>query len=222
MTLRIPDKYASSLAEFLRLSPQELAKFLDILRDEEPSLAVSRLTDTISARLSIERSRVNETIRLLQSLQAAREGLGTSVEEFVSELRAAMEASGKEELQPADWAAFQKAITDALSENALSVSSKAWEVIREHSHVYCSARVLTDLRPIFKNEVEQAPSAFVAVHTLKLVYHQDGKHHDFYVALDRSDIEQLATVLQRALSKEQSLRALTSAKGVKILDEVIP
>jgi hypothetical protein len=217
--LRVPDRYAPSLAEFLRLSPQEIALFLRMIREEQPNLALSKLADTIAGRLSIDRKRVEEIVNLLTSLQMAQEGLGMSAADLVAELRAAMEASGKAELQPSDWSAFEESITEALSEeSALAVSSKARDVMQDHSKIYCYSRVLTDLRPIFKSDIGQGPSAFVTVHTLKIAYHENGEHKEFFVALDREDVKQLADLLARAAKKEDSLKSLSHDKGLTILE----
>jgi len=218
--LQLPERYEPYLAEFLSLTPRELATFLRTIREEEPDLAGSKLAATITDRLSIARKRVDQVIRLLAGLQAARENLGLSVEDFVAELRAAIEASGKPDLLPKDWPSFQAAITEALSaESALAISSKALDVMLDHERFFCSARVLTDLRPVFKSGAEQEPPAFVTIHTLKIVYHEsDDKHREFFVALDRNDVKRLTDLLGRALKKEESLKALTADKGIKILE----
>ncbi len=217
--LRVPDQFAPALAEFLRLSPQELAGFLKTILEEQPNLALSKLAETIASRLSIDKGRIEEIIRLLTSLQMAQEGLGLTVADLVAELRAAMEASGKNELSHTNWAEFEASISEALSEEtALAVSSKALDVMQDHSKIYCYGRVLTDLRPIFKADLSQEPSAFVTVHTLKVAYHEAGEHKEFFVALDRSDVTQLADLLARALKKEDALKALTQDKGLRILE----
>jgi hypothetical protein len=217
--LRIPEQQAPSLAEFLRLSPADLATLLQSLREEQPSLALSELTEAIATRLSTDRKRIDEIVSLLAGLELAKEGRGVSVKDFVTELRAAMEASGREDLQPADWTTFQEAIEEALSdESALAVSTKALGVMRDHAKVFCDGRVLTDLRPVFRSKVDQEPHAFIAVHTLRLTYHENGTHREFFVALDRNDVKQLASLLERAIKKEESLKALTTEKGLRILE----
>jgi hypothetical protein len=218
--LRIPEQQAPSLAEFLRLSPSDLAALLQSIRDEQPSLALSELTDAIAARLSLDRKRVDDIVVLLTSLEMVKEGRGLPVREFVAELRAAMEASGRDDLQPADWGTFQKAIEEALSdEGALAISTKALGVMSEHARTYCEGRVLTDLRPVFRSNVDQEPIAFIPVHTLKIAYHENaGKHREFFVAMDRSDVKKLAALLERALKKEESLKTLAAEKGLKVLE----
>lgn len=217
--LRIPDSYAATLAKLVQLSPNELSEFLEAIRKEQPTLALSVLTESIARRLSLDLPRMNDIVRAFADLQAVREGLGLSVSEFVAELHAAIEATGRESLQPADWSAFDHAVTEALSgDNALAVSSKARSITREYPKAFCSCRILTDLRPIFKSDIEQDPAAFVLVHSLRLSYHQDDEHHDFYIALDQADLEELGRQIQRAQTKEASLRELASRNEMSILE----
>jgi hypothetical protein len=58
----------------------------------------------------------------------------------------------------------------------------------------------------------------IPVHSLKLVYRSEGVPRDFYVALDSQDVKSLLDVLQRAVSKEESLRGLVEEKGLTILE----
>lgn len=92
------------------------------------------------------------------------------------------------------------------------------EVMREHEHVLCEPRVLTDLRPVFgKNE---EPAAGVIVHTMKIKYHEGayGPLKEFFVALNSEDIEELRDILDRATRKEESLRRLATEAGLRCLD----
>ncbi len=216
--LRIPDSYVAPLAALAQLTPDELAAFIEAIRGQEPTLDVVELTRLIATRLSVDRKRMDGIVRLLARLQVVREDKNLSIGEFLRALRAAIEQSGKDELHPSNWEAFESAITEALSgTNALALSSKAFRVMAEHSHLYCSAKVLTDLRPIFRSDVDQGPATFVAVHTLRLTYHESEEHKEFFVALDRGDIELLAAALTRALEKEASLRTFASEKSISIL-----
>lgn len=217
--LTIPDPYTASLAEFLRLAPQELAAFLGALREEKPTLEASALARSLEARLSLGGTKVQDIVRLLASLYIARDPIEEEVGEFVAALRTAAESSGKEELQTADWESYQSAIIEALSsDTALAVAAKAAGVMSDHARVFCHARILTDLRPIFESDVEQAPAALVTIHTLKIVYHEEGVHREFFVAMDGRDAGQLSALLDRAFKKENSLKALSAAKGITFLE----
>lgn len=137
----------------------------------------------------------------------------------MAELRAAAESSGKPEFQSTNWSAFQEAILEALSQDtALAVAAKAAGVMSDHPKVFCHARILTDLRPIFESSVDNPPAAMVAIHTLKIVYHEAGEHREFYVAMDSLDAMQLASLLERAFKKEESLKALSAKTGITLLE----
>jgi hypothetical protein len=216
--LTIPERYTSSLAELVRLSPEELSALLNAVHDEKPTLGLMALTDSIAQKLSIDRKRMSRIVQILAELQEVREGFGLSIDDFVDELRTAIEATGKAELRPAEWPAFEAAITEALSgENALAISSKARSVMGEYPRVYCSARILTDLRPVFKSDVEKEPAAFVVMHTLKIIYHENEEHREIFIAVDADDLGDLAIQLERAVKKESSLKALSADKGLTIL-----
>ena len=92
-------------------------------------------------------------------------------------------------------------------ENSLGVTSKALDVMTEHERILCGARIVTDIRPVFGRPTDK-PTAAVIVHNLKISYHQDDEHREFYVALDTEDVVRLRTLLERAEMKAQSLEAL--------------
>jgi hypothetical protein len=114
LKLHVPKRIAPSLAEFLRLTPQELAAFLRGIREEQSNRALKELTKTIAARLFLDSKRLEEIVELLTGMQKPQESLGQSVESFIAELRAAMEVSGKDDLRPPDWSIFQQAVAEAL------------------------------------------------------------------------------------------------------------
>lgn len=219
MKLQVPPRDEPLLARFIQMSPEEVASLLQSLREAQPSLDLDQLAGSIADRLAVDRGQTTEVIRFLANLSIARQALGLPIDEFVSELRTAIEAAGKEDLFPADWGSFQAAIADALSgDNALAVSSKALDISSDNERNYLYARVLTNIRPIFRSDVEQEPIAMAAVHTLKIGYHHQGEYRDFFVTLDRKDLEKLSDLLQRAIKKEASLKALMGDRNITFLE----
>jgi hypothetical protein len=217
--LKIPERYVSPLAEFLRLTPGDLRAFMAALREQRPTLGEASLAHSLEARLSMGGTKVQELVRLLASLYVVQEQRGEDVGDFVAELRAAAERSGKPDLQIGDWTAYQEALIEALSaDTALAVAAKASGVMNDHARVYCHSRILTDLRPIFESNIEHSPAAVVAVHTLKIVYHEGGEHKEFFVAMDRLDAMELSAHLERAFKKEDALKTLSEGNGFLFLE----
>jgi hypothetical protein len=146
-----------------------------------------------------------------------------SKEDFASQICDAAEATGDASLKPKDgnWDDFKAFLCKILSlEKTLGISSKAQEIMLEHGHIFCRARIVTDLRPVFGSRVEGGPIAGIIVHSLKLTYHESGNPDtkDTYLALDHKDMEKLRELLVRASRKEKSLKATAKKGGVNVLE----
>ena len=68
------------------------------------------------------------------------------------------------------------------------------------------ARLLTDVRPIFKDEISDGISASLISHVLRLQYDNINGTQEIFISLSSSRIEQLIEELQESLSKELALR----------------
>lgn len=216
--LHVPDRHVPFLKELSRLPPDMIRGMIQELRRDQLNLNLDDFADLIAQRLSLDAPTSRGVVELLSSLYALRDGLG-DVSELVSGLRAAMEESGNPDLQHEDWPAFEAVLTEAFSiDSALSLSAKALDVMTDHQRVFMTARVLTDLRPVFRFDVSEAPAAMVPVHTLKFIYRSEGVPREFYIAMDSRDLESLMETLQRALAKDKSLRSLAESANLGLLE----
>ena len=203
----------------MQLPPAKVAELLASLREEQPTLEVEELVQSISRRLMLDVGKVRELLLLLSSLVTTRESYGAGVDEFVEALHSAMEATGRATLVPSDWAAFENAMGEALSsDSAVSLTFKALDLLNDHQRTYWYSRILTDLRPIFRAEVTEPPAAMVVVHTLKLGYRDGDATRELFVAMDSFDVRGLIATLERAISKEESLRALAEQRQLTLLE----
>lgn len=99
----------------------------------------------------------------------------------------------------------------------LKVTAKVQGVIEEHDHVFCKCRIMTDIRPIFSDQVGEPPQNAVLVHSLKIGYHENKEHKEFYVTLDDEDIGVLKEALERAVEKSNSLEIVANNSGLNLL-----
>jgi hypothetical protein len=120
-------------------------------------------------------------------------------------------------LQDAERGALASRLTSLLAIPSVATSSKALDLLTEHARVYHSARVLTDLRPVFADDEITSPSATLISHTLKVAYHADSGRDAFYVALDDQDLDELREVIERAQKKSAALKKLVSESGLTLL-----
>lgn len=115
---------------------------------------------------------------------------------------------------------FKGRLVQLLNIKSPRLVAKAHEILLEHSQTFSSARVLSDIRPVFGNNVADSPEAAVIVHMLNIVYFKGGERNEFVVALDTKDIPYLMDVLERAKGKTDSLKAAIGSTNMIYLDVV--
>jgi hypothetical protein len=144
-----------------------------------------------------------------------------SIEEFTREIARAAEATGDEKLRasPDRWEVLRERLGRILGPTSpLWLSAKANLLRVEQERLFCDARILTDIRPIFGRKASTGPAALTIVHTLKLSYHHGSEElEELFVSLDDDDLQTLKQVIQRAEEKQGALEPLVQKTGIDLL-----
>lgn len=119
----------------------------------------------------------------------------------------------------ASWVASQRKLLKArlkiiLSDATIRLRSKAWGLVLERQCILASARIITDLRPVFSSKNPASVEAFTVIHTLVLGTQEGPDSKVLHVALDTKDLLSLKESINRAEHKEKVLNALASRAGV--------
>lgn len=206
---------------------------LAIPKDDRVGLAVLREMPDASLNaliLELERSPSSPSVANLSpdDIKKAVDALNTMytirafnevpTEEFIDDVCEALREYG--ELKPSEEPKFRERLTRMLDIESLSIAAKGAALQSEHEHLFCSARVLTDARPVYGKNVTDPPVAMIITHELKLSYHEGpgGRIREFYIGLDSSDIAVLQEQLQRAKDKATSLRTALDLSKLKFID----
>ncbi|HEX8163529.1 MAG TPA: hypothetical protein VF538_16785 [Pyrinomonadaceae bacterium] len=113
---------------------------------------------------------------------------------------------------------FRDRLTRLSRIEALRLVIKAHNVLTTHSQAYSSARILSDIRPVFGEGVEDSPKGALIVHMLNLTYYENRKRREFVVALDTKDVDELITVLERARAKTESLKSVIASTKLPYIE----
>jgi len=169
--------------------------------------SVTSAVTTVPKMSKSDIRKITETLISLYGVKSARE---ISLEEFVEEISDALESldpSG-EKWPPAERKRLEQNLTTLLSADMFALVAKVVDLRTDDERVFCHARILTDLRPVFGSKVEDGPQAMVVVHLLKLGFHTAGEQHpEFFVSLDSDDLKTLKSLIDRAEAKARSLRS---------------
>jgi hypothetical protein len=222
--LIVPPGQEPALASFLSYSEDEANAFLDAVERVRPTGVLASFARQVAKATRLSENDVRGVVGMLAGLYASRELLDVSVELFVSAVCRAMEAVENESLRPVngDWEPFTARLTRALSmHKTIGAAAKAASLVYgQRPLVLQAARILTDLRPVFPSGTAETPVALTVIHTLKLEYYDTATSmpDQLFLAVDLSDIRNLASTLERAMEKDKSLRAIVNEGKVPLLD----
>lgn len=192
------------------LKEEAVDEIISALESQPPTLEHYALGARIAPDIStIEPDDVIEVVRTLIPLYSLRGSTGVPALDLAEDILQAMDETGVQELKLSgqDREDFRDRMVRLLSVESIDVGLKANELLLDHEHTIHSARVLTDIRPVFGIDLEEPAKAAVIVHMLKISYHDESSEvKEFYVALDTGDISRLMGVLERADAKAESLR----------------
>lgn len=220
-TLTIPKKRHAALAKIWHLPEKEVDDLASALNQTPATLDPQRLASTILPKvIGVSAEDLTDIVDTLCELYAVRAARETTIQQFTSDIVSAMRDSRDEDLRVPEEEAcgLQGRLARLLEIQTLSLVSKASDLRNEHQFLFCDARILTDLRPVFGSDPSNRPIGAVINNILKLDYHAASGHEEFYVALDLGEIAKLIEVLRRAEAKAQSLKVLLGELGIQELD----
>ncbi len=221
-SIRIPKEDLPVLTQIINLDELEFRSLLSALREAKPSLSKWDFANGVTNKLkTIRASEIDAILRVVFILYSMKDKAETSAHDLAQKIAASYVKSisqGKQ-VSSTHAALLVSRIKSLLScDTTVAVTAKAFDVMTEHSHVFCRARILSDIRPVFTESAESA-SAAVIIHNLQIGFHEHGTgpHKEFYVALDTEDIQHLKQLLERAEKKTIALKGILQASKVQYL-----
>jgi hypothetical protein len=217
--LNIPERYQAGVALISHLddqSVQDIRNALDSILDAKTrsdDIASGKMLDelvtaaiTSSSKKSILNfDRIAEALVVLYGAKSVKD---ISVEEFADKVCDAMEHldSPQSRVPKTEREQFKRKLIILLGADVFGIATKIVDLRTDDERVFCQARILTDLRPVFGPRIEDGPQAMVVVHLLKLGFHSASqKHQEFFVSLDADDLQTLRNLIDRAEAKAKSL-----------------
>lgn len=217
---RIPDRYRPGVVKIIELDDHKASELEETLAACLPTPGFKQFLSAVQSRLKNWKPEdLHAILRSLYSLSLAVADEEISVDEFVIQLTSVMRCSDQTDLRISEETevAFSSHLKKLLSVESLTLAAKALGLRGDYQRSYCDSRILTDIRPIFGSPTEKPVGAFVE-HTLKIEYHENGEHKEFYVVLDNGDLGKIRKVLDRAESKAAALKSIIRESGIPDFD----
>lgn len=219
--LQIPDRFKPGFKLILSIDSTTVEKLMDALRQASPSLLIEDLASTLASQIQVlTEEEVINILEALISLFNFRDYSGISIDKLIEGISQAIQEDEEfPKIYDEQEQEFERRLATFLEfDTVLNVTSKAIDVVRDHERIFTGSRILTDMRPIFESEVEKGPAGVAIVHMLKIEYVDlDGKH-EFFVALNSIDLDQLRQQLDRADRKEKAIAVMLNKANISYLN----
>jgi hypothetical protein len=218
--LTLPDYYVPGIKGLIGLTEAQAKELISALQAEQPIYYhPTQLAGHLESRITIDPPLLAKIIRALAGLYTARTFTGLSTSDFADVAFQAVEDKGLKPSEPESWARFKENLVELLKlEGSLAVASKAQDVVTEQDRIFSQARILSDVRSIFKDDPEAMPSAVAIIHTLRIHYHQSGDLKSFFVAMDDQDLRKLKDAIDRAQKKSVTLRSVAKSANIPVIN----
>jgi len=212
--LRVPSRHVGPLTEFAALDDDAAQRVLSVLQEDPPIVDA----DIVERRLAEDApalSRPDEFLGALISIDLLR-----SSHEWSSEqVAAGVSASNDLDLDSEARERLRERLIAALGLPSLSATAKALDLASAHERLLHISRVVTDLRPVFAQEVESRPVGAVLTHSLELTFFGNrGQLETLFMGMDDAALARLANAVKRAEAKSLGLRKFATETGLEIVD----
>lgn len=196
--LGIPPAYRAPLVVLARLGDEDASGLVTRIRDLAAYAPVPDIQVAMTEAVG------DEGAGLAAALLSIR-GLFRTMP--AAELATMLSAVRDLDLDPDERENLGERVRALLVTDVLSTTAVAVDLQTQNERNYQSARILTDLRPVFADDLDEAPTGGVIVETLQLqTWSRDGTVETIFVAMDEKDLTQLRVAVDRALKKTATLR----------------
>lgn len=223
-SLSIPEPLLVGLMKIGTLSNESFRELLSALKNIPLKIRQHRIFEDWPLKLETLPQKDAKAIKdAIIPLYVGRASGQVPVSNYVDDIADALKEArgGVEWIQSEEvLSKFKERLSQLLSIDSLQLIAKAHDVLIEHAHTFSTARIISDIRPVYGDKAEEPPRAAVLVHMLNLTYFSSGERQEFIVALDTKDIHYLMDMLERAKTKTESLKAVIASTNMTYMDVV--
>jgi mRNA-degrading endonuclease YafQ of YafQ-DinJ toxin-antitoxin module len=130
-----------------------------------------------------------------------------SEEELAKKLAISFSDKGRTHLTEEEKTPFEEKLLLLLKNIYLrKLTFKANYLLSENQRIFIDCHIITDLRLIFQETIEQSDRKTLILHQCKITFEEDNKPKEFYFSMDLNDLEKLKKQIDRAIEKEKVIK----------------
>lgn len=221
LVYQIPDVHRQSLIHLFAMADESFDRLHQGLASAPLTVPGRPIVEHVKATVQDGQGTIEPLVQMLRSLALAWEKQESlPVADFALGVRDALQKGT--DAGDIDWDRGQKRLVTLLQLDTVSLIGRAGAILGEHERYFSDARILTDLRPVFRREsITEPPAGAALTHVLRISYYEEtlAASKDFYVALDPDGLRQLLATIERAQVKEATLRQTLVGTQLALIDQ---
>jgi hypothetical protein len=217
--ISIPNSEYSILRELAELPEDSFTSLVTGLSEIAPEVHQLDLIPLLTRRVpTIDASDLKAFLRTLFSLYRMLGSKGRTPGDLADAVRETIQQEKPRNFPTEKLQTLGERLVKLLTiGRGIAIVAKARNVISDQASIFCGARFLSDVRPVFTDDPETISAASV-VHSLNLQYHEHGGHKEFFVALSNPDLQLLKREIERAEKKAAAMKSMIEKAGMVYLE----
>ncbi len=216
----IPDPFKKGFAILSKIDVSLVEEISAILKTLPAGIGIEGITKKINIGLGkqIEENDIEEIIRTLFSLIGFSKENAIEFKEFVEDITLSF-ISITDGIDDRVFENFKNNLNNLYnnSKNVL-ITIKANSLLGEYEKLFLDCRVLSDIRIIFNDDLDDKQQSAVVVHQLKLDYVKHGESQQTFFALDTNDLRKLKIAIERAIEKDKNIRSNLYSSNLQFIE----
>jgi hypothetical protein len=209
MPFQIPREDIEAIQTLKAMPMASVTAFIAALKEVPPTVDTDEIAKRIVDKVPpLTPKQLEAILDALYGLYFIRELSGVPRHTFLEDFISGLQTTPELKIDKNDISKLTARFDRLLNIEAFNALSKAKRLQRDGERLYCDAKIVSDIRPVFGAKPTSRPVGAVVTHTLKLGYHEGGEHKEFHVVLDCIDLDRFNDIVERAQAKDQVLRGL--------------
>lgn len=202
------------LSTFRDLNPKTIKEIVDKLSGADPfPIKPSDLHQLLDQVMPEDHRKTSIILRQLVSLYTLMQQRHLPPRELLEALKYGIDRAETKWKQTEinRWSKIEPYLTELLSLQAVWNVVKATDLSYDYTNLFQTAKVLTDIRPVFNEKGSSIEGAVIA-YTLRLYFDSLEGKKNLSIALDESDVRHLLQTCERALKKAKTAKRFMQNK----------
>lgn len=220
---KILEEYAPGTKLLIDIEDEVFKTLLNAVSKVSPAPSVEKAALSLATEVKeIDLKDLEEITKMVVSIRAYLDGEGGDafVESVATGLANNLFGLGEvSDCSDEQVTRFKKRLHDLLiADGIFRTVAKTLELRIESERILADARIVTDVRPIFQDEVDRGVTAAFVAYTLRITYRDAMGQKEFYMGLDDLGLDVLLEQILRAKEKTEAIRSMLEKASIPYLE----